>query len=234
MKRLKNTELINPKFAPTLKLLDKYVEKHELISKLIVFGPSIENEAYINSDEAELYLAIYFKEEVAKDYTKKDFSHEANALELEIPYVLTYTMQAPIFKPDARICEDVAKGIVIFDSTIKHLKNTEKINPVFKKPVMDMDAFVERHPDISKVIAFGPKTFTNEPNVGADDEICFAIFFKDPSKHKIDDIEDEAEYTVHGNSYCCFPDYFKKDHMGNLYLLGEMRAGAVIYEAPEE
>ena len=115
MKNLKNTEKINKKFAPTLTLLDEYVGTHKIISKLVVFGPTIMNEAYINSDEAEIYLAVYFDEKL--NYTHNEYSRETCHLENEIPYVLTYAVQNEFkYMKDGQLTEDVKMGIVIYDS----------------------------------------------------------------------------------------------------------------------
>lgn len=114
MTNLKNVDKISAKYKSTLKLLDAYVGDHKSISKLVVFGPSIENEDYINSEDAEMYLAMYFKD--AKDFTDDDFTQEACALEREIPYVLTYTMQNSFaLKKESKLQEDVKRGITIYD-----------------------------------------------------------------------------------------------------------------------
>ena len=116
MKNLKNIEKINARFAATLKLLDEYVGSHKNIAKLVVFGPSVENDAYINSEEAEVYLAMYFTEEVVKHFTDSDFSQETCSLEREIPYVLTYAMQNDLaLKKNSKLKDDVNKGVVIYD-----------------------------------------------------------------------------------------------------------------------
>lgn len=117
MKNLKNTEQINKKFAPTLNLLDEYVGAHKNIARLIVFGPTVMNEAYINSDEAELYLAVIFDENLAKNYSPEDFSKETCNLENEIPYVITYAIQNQFkYKRDGQLAADVKNGIVIYES----------------------------------------------------------------------------------------------------------------------
>ena len=108
MKNLKNTEQISKKFAPTLNLLDKYVGAHKNIAKLVVFGPTIMNEAYINSDEAEVYLAVFFDENLAKNYSADDFSKETCNLENEIPHVLTYAIQNKFkYKRNGQLAADV-------------------------------------------------------------------------------------------------------------------------------
>ena len=117
MKNLKNTEQISKKFAPTLNLLDKYVGAHKNIAKLVVFGPTVMNEAYINSDEAELYLAVIFDENLAKNYSPEDFSKETCNLENKIPYVITYAIQNQFkYKRDGQLAADVKNGIVIYES----------------------------------------------------------------------------------------------------------------------
>lgn len=117
MKNLKNTDQISKKFAPTLKLLDEYVGAHKNITRLVVFGPTIMNEAYINSDEAELYLAVIFDENLAKNYSLEDFSKETCNLENEIPYVITYAIQNQFkYKRDGQLAADVKNGIVIYES----------------------------------------------------------------------------------------------------------------------
>ena len=122
MKNLKNTEQISKKFAPTLNLLDKYVGAHKNIAKLVVFGPTIMNEAYINSDEAEVYLAVFFDENLAKNYSADDFSKETCNLENEIPHVLTYAIQNKFkYKRNGQLAADVKNGIIIFDSKEKNV-----------------------------------------------------------------------------------------------------------------
>lgn len=122
MKNLKNTDQISKKFAPTLNLLDKYVGAHKNIAKLVVFGPTVMNEAYINSDEAELYLAVIFDENLAKNYSPEDFSKETCNLENEIPYVITYAIQNQFkYKRDGQLAADVKNGIIIFDSKEKNV-----------------------------------------------------------------------------------------------------------------
>ena len=117
MKNLKNTEQISKKFAPTLNLLDKYVGAHKNIAKLVVFGPTVMNEAYINSDEAELYLAVIFDENLAKNYSPEDFSKETCNLENKIPYVISYAIQNQFkYKRNGQLAADVKNGIVIYES----------------------------------------------------------------------------------------------------------------------
>ena len=115
MKHLKNTEKINPKFSATLNLLDEFIDTDRNITKLVVFGPTIMSPAYIELPDAEVYLAIYYDKDQVKSFSPEGFSKLTCKLEHDIPYVLTYAMQSPIFKSDARIYEDVKNGIVIYE-----------------------------------------------------------------------------------------------------------------------
>ena len=118
MKNLKNTESISPRFKATLEQLDEFIDKNKIISKLTVFGPSIMNPAYIESDEAELYLAVFFDEESAKSFKSKDYTRLTCRLEHEIPFVLTYAIQDTFaYKQNGQLQEDIKKGIVIFERT---------------------------------------------------------------------------------------------------------------------
>ena len=115
MKNLKSVEKINSKFTETFKLLDEFIGKNKIITKLVVFGPTINNPDYIELPEAEVYLAIYYDKEQVKCVSPDDYSTLTCQLEHEVPGVLSYEMQSPIFKFDARIFEDVANGIVIYE-----------------------------------------------------------------------------------------------------------------------
>lgn len=115
MKKLKNVEKINSKFTETFKLLDEFMAKDKKISKLVVFGPTIKSPSYIELPEAEVYLAVYYDRSQVKGISPTDFSTLNCQLEHEVSGVLTYPMQSPIFKYDARIFEDVKNGIVIYE-----------------------------------------------------------------------------------------------------------------------
>ena len=120
MKNLKNVEKINKKFTSTLNLLDEYVKNNKNISRLVVFGPTIKNEAYINSEDAEMYLAVFFDKALAKEYSSEDFTVETCKLENEIPYVLTYAVQNKFkYKRDGQLINKKKKGIVIYESKEK-------------------------------------------------------------------------------------------------------------------